>query len=116
MILDAPELVRIEAKLDAILATEKLPEIPEWTSIRMASVIKGGCALNTLLARRYLQPNAGRYDAYVGGVGVFSRTTIIEWLAVTDADLEAYHRAKRTGCPVPEPKGPRKAPRRKTAS
>lgn len=107
------ELARIEAKLDRLLSA-KIHEkpIPEWSSLRMAWELKQGCAYETMRTRRRLQPMGGRYDAYLGGVGVFSRETIVEWLTITDGDLDAYHLKHETGCAsAPVTKSGRRAPR-----
>jgi hypothetical protein len=103
MRIEIPELIRIEAKLDALLDIEAhRAEVPAWSSLKKAWMLKGGCAYETMRTRRYLQPNGGKVESYIGGVGVFSRETILEWLEVTDDKLEAYHNKRQTGCLVPE--------------
>jgi hypothetical protein len=102
MNLNIPELERIEEKLDKLLAAAATRDfIPEWSSLKTAWEIKGGCALRTLRDKRALQPKGGRYDSYVSGVGVWSRETIAEWLSITDDRLEAYNQKYRTGCQIP---------------
>ena len=100
MNLDLPELARIEGKLDAIICGTSKVIIPEWCSLKKAWELKQGCAYKTMRSRRYLQPKGGFYDAYVGGVGVYSRKTIEEWLLVDDSQLQAYHDRNQTGCVI----------------
>jgi hypothetical protein len=46
---------------------------------------------------RYIQPKGGLYDDKIGGKGVFTRETVMEWITLTDKDMEAYNRKYRTG-------------------
>jgi hypothetical protein len=99
MNLDLPELDRIEAKLDKLLSEDtSRNSIPEWSSLKTAWSAKGGCAYETMRSQRRLQPMGGKPDAYIGGVAVYSKETILEWLDITDAMLDDYHRKHETGC------------------
>lgn len=100
MNLELPELQEINDKLTLLLTLKPEP-FAAWYSLRQAWVLKGGPAWNTFRQKKWLQPLGGRYESYQGNVGVFSRETIIEWLAVTDDTQERYHSQHKTGVRVP---------------
>jgi hypothetical protein len=67
-------------------------------TLYQAWYIKGClCAWGSFAHNRFLQPKGGFYDGGFGGIGVFTNETIIEWLPLTDEDLEDYHRKYKTG-------------------
>ncbi len=111
MKIDLPELAQILAglatlqeRLDAfaqLVSNRQLDQ--EWWTLRQAARLKRGLErrqdengnireqdsfLNTLRARRALQPRGGKPDGHVGGVAVWHRKTIMEWLQQRDEDLE----------------------------
>lgn len=91
-----PQLDELQSMIVKALNTGSGP-CPKWYNIRAAHAAKGGCAYETMRCRRWLQPKGGRFDAYIGGVGVWSTETIEEWLKVTDEGLDAYHKKYMTG-------------------
>lgn len=100
MNLSIPELTSISEKID-MLISGAIPTERSWYNLRQAWELKGGCAYETMRQKRWLQPKGGRVDAYVGGVGVYKRETIVEWLSVTDEMQAAYHAKYQTGAAVP---------------
>jgi len=67
-------------------------------TLKQAWIIKGCvCAWNTFCRNRYIQPKGGFFEKKVGGRGVFTNKTILEWLYLTDEDMEAYNRKYKTG-------------------
>jgi len=67
-------------------------------NLNQAWIVKGCvCAWNTFYCNRYIQPKGGLFDDYIGGVGVFTNETIMEWLPLTDRDMETYNRKYCTG-------------------
>ena len=67
-------------------------------NLRQAWIIKGClCKWNGFCRYRYIQPKGGFYDGYVGGKGVFTNETVMEWLYLMDEDMEAYNRKYKTG-------------------
>jgi len=98
------------------LITESVPvNINQpFFNLNQAWIAKGCvCAWNTFYCNRYIQPKGGHYDDYVGGVGVFTNKTIMEWLPLADKDMEAYNRKYRTGA---TPRNKIKKGRRLTAN
>jgi hypothetical protein len=110
VILDIPELAQILDNLSDLqacvaalgqLVTE--PQLDqEWYSLRQAARLKRGVEhrqgkdgnvreqesfLSTLRARPALQPAGGKPEGHVGGVAVWHRKTILEWLLQRDEDL-----------------------------
>jgi len=67
-------------------------------TLKQAWIIKGCCcAWNTFEQNNYFQPKGGFPDGTIGGVRVFDNKTILEWLYLTDQQMEAYHRKYKTG-------------------
>ncbi len=108
--IEIPELAQILAgqaalqeRLDAfgqLVTSRQLDQ--EWYTLRQAARLKRGIErrpdkdgniqeqdsfLNTLRGRPSLQPGGGKSDGRVGGVAVWHRKTILEWLLQRDEDL-----------------------------
>jgi hypothetical protein len=67
-------------------------------NLRQAWILKGCvCAWNTFEQNKYIQPKGGHFDGTVGGRGIFTNETIIEWLPLTDQEMETYNRKYKTG-------------------
>ena len=67
-------------------------------NMNQAWIIKGCvCKWSSFYVNRFIQPKGGHFDDYVGGVGVFTNATIMEWLHLTDKDMAEYHRKYNTG-------------------
>ena len=59
-----------------------------WYTLKEACAMKN-LAYKTACTKKQLQPNCGKPDGHIGGKRVFSRATIINWLAQTDERLSA---------------------------
>ena len=72
----------------------------EFYTINEIAAMKGGCALNTVRANKFLQVGCGnpKYSVYIAGRLAFPRKAVERWLRVTDADLLDY--AKECGITV----------------
>jgi hypothetical protein len=67
-------------------------------NLRQAWILKGCvCAWNTFEQNRFIQPKGGHFDGTVGGRGIFTNETIMEWLPLMDQDMEIYNRRYKTG-------------------
>lgn len=76
------------------------PEIEtesEWYNDEQCWQKKGGMALSTYRSNRYYQIKGGIPDGYVGGRKVWRRESVMEWLPLTDSELENYHLKYKTG-------------------
>ena len=58
----------------------------EWLNLK-ESCRRKGINYKTVCNKRYLQPNNGIPDAYVGGRKVWHRTTIEVWIKKTDEEM-----------------------------
>ena len=93
-----PEIKTILTELEELktmIKPEK--ELPEWLNDRQCWELKGGMAFNTFRNKRFYQVKGGIPDAYVGGRKVWNKESVLEWLHVTDDQLEEYHRKYKTG-------------------
>lgn len=68
-----------------------------WFNDQQCWELKGGMSLNTYRTNRFYQCKGGIPDAFVGGRKVWNRESVIEWLSITDDQLEEYHRKYKTG-------------------
>ena len=95
---DIPELKIILDEISELKAMVK-PDvtIPAWLNDKQCWELKGGMALNTYRTKRFYQCKGGIPDAYVGGRKVWSRDSVLEWLPLTDSQLEDYHQKYKTG-------------------
>ena len=104
MELTLPELAEIKCELadikkdilqlkqgDKALLTQK------WYTLEACCALKGGGKLNTYKSVRFYQPKGGIPDGYVTGRKVWERSTVAEWLGITDEELPQYHEKYHTG-------------------
>ena len=83
-----------------IIELRKLLELPrdnaaldkEYLTIEQCAELKGGAALNTYKANRFLLPGCGnpKYAVYIAGKLAFPRSVFEAWKNVSDADLVEY--------------------------
>lgn len=100
MELELPELTNILdqlAELKKMIATKNECQLPEFLNDEQCHALKGGMSLSTYRTNPYYQVKGGIPDAKVGGRKVWRRDTVLEWLPLTDKDLEAYHQKYKTG-------------------
>jgi hypothetical protein len=92
--------MEVHMKTNTAFNTESIPvniNQPFFT-LYQAWVIKGCiCAWSSFARYRYIQPKGGLFDGRIGGRGVFTNETIMEWLPLMDADMEEYNRKYMTG-------------------
>ena len=69
----------------------------EWYNDQQCWELKGGMSLSTYRTNRFFQCKGGIPDGKVGGRKVWSRASVMEWVNLTDAELEDYHKKYRTG-------------------
>lgn len=67
----------------------EIETLPEWINLEKAAELKGG-KLNTYRTRPLYQPLCGIPEGKVNGRRVWRRETVLEWLNVTDEQLEEY--------------------------
>lgn len=101
MNLEIPEIKQIVDSLNELketLSAKKEPDVTsEWYNDEQCWKLKGGMALNTYRSNRYYQCKGGIPDAYVGGRKVWNRKSVMEWLPLTDVQLDEYHNKYKTG-------------------
>jgi len=92
------------------MATPVLKWDKPFYTLREAWELKGSIgSYDTFRRYRYIQPKS---DFKIGGIRVFTKETIIEWITLTDADMEAYNRKYKTGAKRHQSRG---RPKKKTA-
>ena len=69
----------------------------QWYNDQQCWELKGGMSLSTYRSNRFYQCKGGVPDAYVGGRKVWSRESVMEWVKLSDADLQDYHQKYKTG-------------------
>ncbi len=69
----------------------------QWYNDKQCWELKGGMSLSTYRSNRFYQCKGGIPDSYVGGRKVWSRESVMEWIKLSDADLQAYHQKYKTG-------------------
>lgn len=69
----------------------------EWYNDEQCWELKGGMSLSTYRTNRFFQCKGGIADGKVGGRKVWSRTSVMEWVKLTDSELESYHEKYKTG-------------------
>lgn len=69
----------------------------EWYNDKDCWELKGGMSLSTYRSNRYYQCKGGIPDAKVGGRKVWNRSSVMEWVKITDNELEEYHKKYKTG-------------------
>lgn len=101
MELEIPEIKEIKALIADMkksILTGSAEELSQkWYNDEQCWRLKGGLALNTYRKNRFFQCKGGIPDGYVGGRKVWSRESVIEWLPLTDSELEEYHMKYKTG-------------------
>lgn len=101
MELEIPELKQLSTELSSLkneIKNIKTDDIKaEWYNDEECWKRKGGMALNTYRNNRYFQCKGGIPDGFVGGRKVWSKNSLLEWIPLTDAELEEYHEKYGTG-------------------
>lgn len=69
----------------------------EWYNDEACWLKKGGMSLSTYRSNRFYQCKGGIPDAYVGGRKVWHKSSVIEWVKLSDSELEYYHHKYSTG-------------------
>lgn len=72
----------------------------EFYTVEDCAKLKGGAALNTYKASRFLLPGCGnsKYAAYIAGRLCFPKEEVMRWLKITDAQYLEY--AKECGISI----------------
>ena len=70
-----------------------LGQLSEWLTLRQAVELKGAGTYNTYKCNAKLQPLCGIAEGKVCGLKAWRKATILEWLHITDAELERYQKA-----------------------
>lgn len=94
-----PEINKILQEINGLkefLKSDK-PEISEWLNDEQCWKLKGGMSLSTYRTNRYYQVKGGIPDAYVGGRKVWNKNSVLEWISISDEQLEEYHKKYKTG-------------------
>jgi len=73
-------------ELTSTASGEHVQPISYWVHLREACRLKG-LAYKTACNKPYLQPNDGVPEARIGGRKCWSWHTVIDWLPLTDDDL-----------------------------
>lgn len=100
MNLDIPEISQILTKLDNLqkeITENKSNLSQQFYNDEQCWALKGGFALTTYRSNRYYQCKGGIPDCYVGGRKVWTRESVMEWLHLTDEQLDEYHKKYKTG-------------------
>lgn len=102
MELQIPEINLILQEIKELKTTKEKLELnerlkQEFYNENQCWELKGGCSLNTYKQIRFYQCKGGIPDGHVGGRKVWSRESVMEWLPLTDEQLEAYHTKYKTG-------------------
>lgn len=69
-------------------------EIPEYVTLKEAAKLKGITSYENLMKKPWHQPCCGTNSVRINGHRAWKRQDIIEWLNVTDSNLEQYARSK----------------------
>lgn len=90
------KLYRAITEVQALLQKpeEQPPLSKEFYTVEDCAKLKGGAALNTYKASRFLLPGCGnsKYSAYIAGRLCFPKKEVLRWLKVTDAQYLDYAR------------------------
>lgn len=100
MELEIPEIKEILSKIEKLqntMSEERNQLSSQWYNDEQCWTLKGGMALATYRSNRFYQVKGGIPDGYVGGRKVWSRESVMEWLPLTDSELESYHLKYKTG-------------------
>jgi hypothetical protein len=74
--------------------------LPEWINIDLAAKLKGGCSLDTIKNRLFLQPCCGTNYKSIGGRKCWKKDDVIAWIEIDDSGLKTY--AEKYGVSIPE--------------
>jgi hypothetical protein len=85
---------------EAVSTKSKYDELPEWINIDLAAKLKGGCSLDTLKNRLFLQPCCGTNYKTIGGRKCWRKDDVIFWIGIDDSGLKTY--AEKYGVSIPE--------------
>lgn len=69
-------------------------EIPEYVSLKEAAKLKGITSYENLMKKPWHQPCCGTNSVKINGHRAWKRQDVIEWLSITDSNLEQYARSK----------------------
>ena len=91
-------LSRLEIMMQTILENQKQEkkdeeapkELPEWITLRQAVTLKGSGSYSTYKCKKDLQPLCGIPEGKVCGLKAWKKETVLEWLTITDDQLESY--------------------------
>ena len=93
MELALPELAEIRQSIEELkkIMVESVSLTQEWYDLEQACKLKG-VNKNTLYAKPKYQPGFGKADALICGKKRWHRSTIHDWLKMTDADIPELYR------------------------
>jgi len=88
-----PEIGDLKAEIHALreLFIEGIVLEQEWYDLESACKLKG-VNKNTLYSKPKYQPNYGKADALICGKKRWNKSTIREWLKMTDEDIPEIYR------------------------
>lgn len=69
-------------------------ELPEYLTLKEAAKLKGVTSYENLQKRPWQQPNCGCNYVKINGHRCFKKSDVLEWLEVTDNNLEVYAASK----------------------
>jgi hypothetical protein len=92
--------IAINEMKEAVQTKSKYDELPEWITIDMAAKLKGGCSLDTVKNRLFLQPCCGTNYKSIGGRKCWKKDDVIQWIDIDDSGLKIY--AEKYGVSIPE--------------
>jgi hypothetical protein len=85
---------------EAVQTKSKYDELPEWINIDLAVKLKGGCALETIKTKLFLQPCCGTNYKTIEGRKCWRKNDVIVWIDIDDSGLKSY--AEKYGVSIPE--------------
>jgi hypothetical protein len=85
---------------EEIHTKSKYDELPEWINIDLAARLKGGCSLDTIKNRLFLQPCCGTNYKSIGGRKCWRKDDVVQWIDIDDSGLKTY--AEKYGVSIPE--------------
>lgn len=90
-------LQRLEIMMSELIRNQKhlatyteQTEIPEWVNLRKAVELKGCGEYSTYKCNSDRQPLCGIAEGKVCGLKAWRRETIVEWLQITDDQINEY--------------------------
>ncbi len=91
MELSIPEITELKQQIQELkeLISDSVRLDQEWYDLEQACRLKG-VNKSTLYAKPKYQPSFGKADALVCGKKRWNRSTIQEWLKMTDSDIPAH--------------------------